>query len=69
METIEGALRSADGYWTVQIVRYGQRQRWYRILHATTMVADKASIATVQQILGDAFETLAPAEADANGVA
>lgn len=61
---IEGALQTPDGYWRVEVVRYGPGQRWYRVTHAATVVAERAPLATVQRILGDAFGTLEPVEAD-----
>jgi hypothetical protein len=60
VETIEGALQTPDGYWQVEIVRYGAKDRWYRVIHAHTVVAERASLATVQRILGDQFATLQP---------
>lgn len=71
METVEGELGTPDGYWRVQIVRTGRDIRWYRVWHADTLVQDRASIATVQRILGDVFATLQPVEpsAGANGIA
>jgi hypothetical protein len=57
----EGALRTADGYWTVEVIRYG-RARWYRISHATTVLEERASLGTVQRILGVAMATLEPVE-------
>jgi hypothetical protein len=57
MERVEAAMQTPDGYWRVEIVRSGG-ERWYRVRHANTVVADKAAIATVQRILGDAFERL-----------
>lgn len=50
-------MQTPDGYWRVEVVRAG-RQRWYRVWHAETVVAEKAAIATVERILGDAFGTL-----------
>jgi len=68
---VEGALVTPDGFWRVEAVRYGPGQRWYRVIHATTVVEEKASLGTVQRILGDAYGTLAPVDAAAgeNGVA
>jgi hypothetical protein len=60
---IESALQSPDGYWRVEVVRYAPGRRWYRILHATTVVADQASLATVERVLGEAFATLEPLDA------
>jgi hypothetical protein len=70
MPTVEGTLVTPDGYWCVQVVRHGT-SRWYRITHATTVVAERASLATVQRVLGDDFAKLRPAEPDdaANGTA
>lgn len=62
-------MKTPDGYWRVEAVRYGRKERGFRIIHSTTVVADKAAIGTVQRILGDAYATLAPVEADADGVA
>jgi hypothetical protein len=62
---VEGAFRTPDGYWLVEIVRYWPRERWYRISHATTVVVERASLGTVQHILGDAFSTLQPVDAEA----
>lgn len=55
-------MQTPDGYWRVEVVKYGRRERWFRILHASTVVAEKASIATVQQILGDLYATLQPVD-------
>lgn len=68
---VEGVLQSADGYWRVEVVKFGRNDRWYRISHAATVVHERASIAVVQRILGDAYATLEPVAAgdDANGVA
>lgn len=57
MEQVEAAMVTPDGYWRVEVVR-DRGQRWYRVRHANTVIAEKASIATVQRILGDAFGTL-----------
>jgi len=65
METVEGELHTPDGYWRVQIIRYGPRDRWYRVTHGTTVVGDRLPIAAVQRILGDAFGLLVPVEAAA----
>ncbi|WP_433730855.1 hypothetical protein ACQP2Y_21185 [Actinoplanes sp. CA-051413] len=59
---VESELRTPDGYWRVQVVRYGPGQRWYRVIHATTQVADRVPLATVQRILGDAMATLEPVQ-------
>jgi hypothetical protein len=70
VEVIEGILRSPDGCWTVQVVRYAPHERWYRVIHGTTTVGDRLPIAAVQRILGDAYATLEPAEpAEGDGVA
>lgn len=67
---IEGALRSPDGYWLVEVVRYGRQDRRYRVSHAATVLADRAVLGTVQRILGDAFDTLQPIETgDEHGAA
>lgn len=69
---IEGELRTPDGYWRVQIVKSGRRERWYRIWHANTLVQDRAALATVQRVLGDAYATLQPVDAtvgEGDGVA
>lgn len=68
---IEGVLQTADGYWTVEVVKFGRADRWYRISHGATLVQERASLAGVQRILGDAFETLHPVAAidGADGVA
>jgi hypothetical protein len=62
VERIEGALQTPDGYWRVEIIRSG-RDRWYRVRHAQTVVAAKASITTVERILGPAFGMLIEADA------
>lgn len=64
-------MRPPDGYWRVEVVRTGRKQRWFRVWHASTLVQDRAALATVQRILGDAFVTLQPVEPSAgeNGVA
>lgn len=59
MERVEAAMRTPDGYWRVEIVRDG-REHWYRVRHAETVVAERAAIATVQRMLGDAFADLHP---------
>ncbi len=61
MEQVEGVLVTPDGYWRVEAIRSG-RDRWYRVWHANTVVADRASIGTVQRILADSFADLTPAE-------
>jgi hypothetical protein len=55
---VEGTLRTPDGYWRVEAVRYGPRERWYRVTHAATVVAERASLETVRRVLGEAFESL-----------
>jgi hypothetical protein len=55
---IEGALQTPDGYWRVDVVRYAPKQRWYRVTHATTVVAERASLETVRRVLGEAFDSL-----------
>lgn len=63
-------MTTPDGYWRVEVVKYGPKQRWYRIMHATTVLHDRASLATVQRILGDAFFALEAAGAgEDDGVA
>ena len=61
---IEGELRTADGYWTVQVVRYRRTETWFRVWHATTVVEERASLASVQRILGEDFATLRPVAGD-----
>jgi len=58
---VQGSLQTPDGYWTVEVIRYG-RARWYRVTHATTVVEERASLGTVQRILGDAMATLEPVQ-------
>jgi hypothetical protein len=70
MEAVEGTLVTPDGYWRVEVIRYGRTERWYRVLHASTVVGDRLPIAAVERILGDAYATLQPVEArDEGGVA
>lgn len=57
---VEGVLKTADGYWVVEVVKFGRADRWYRVSHAATVVQERTSLAGVQRILGDAFETLEP---------
>ena len=52
MEHVEGAMRTPDGAWRVEIVRRGQT-RWYRIVHGEDIV-DWLSIAAVERILDEA---------------
>ena len=52
-------MAAPDGYWRVEVFQQG-RQQWYRILHANTVVQEKAALGTVQRILGDAYDTLEP---------
>ncbi len=59
---IIGAMATPDGYWRVQVVQE-RGQQWFRVWHAQTCVQEKASIATVQRILGDAFGALQPVDA------
>jgi hypothetical protein len=66
---VESELGAPDGYWRVQVVRYGPGQRWYRVLHANTVVADRVPLATVHRILGDAMATLEPADLGEAGTA
>lgn len=63
MEKILGAMATPDGYWRVEVYR-DRGSQWYRVIHANTVVHDKAAIATVQRILGDQFAKLAAVEAD-----
>jgi bifunctional non-homologous end joining protein LigD len=48
---VEGAMRTPDGAWRVEIVRRG-RTRWYRIVHGED-VLDWLSIAAVERILAE----------------
>lgn len=67
---IEGVLETPDGYWRIEVVKFGRSDHWYRISHGATLVQERASLAGVQRILGDAFETLQPVAAGLdNGVA
>jgi bifunctional non-homologous end joining protein LigD len=59
MERITGAMQTPDGYWRVEVYRSG-REHWYRVLHGTTVVHDRAAIGTVQRILGEQFAELEP---------
>jgi hypothetical protein len=71
VETIKGVLQTPDGYWRVEAVKSG-RALWYRIWHATTLVQDRAALATVERVLGEAYATLQPvdgAASEGNGVA
>ena len=61
MELIIGAMQTPDGYWRVEVLREGG-DRWYRVIHAATVVHDKAPMAVVQRILGDAYTDLAPVD-------
>lgn len=63
MERVEGVLATPDGYWRVEVIRDG-RNRCFRVWHANTIVEAKASITTVQRILGAAFADLAPASGE-----
>jgi bifunctional non-homologous end joining protein LigD len=49
---VEGAMRTPDGEWRVEVVRHG-RTRWYRIVHGED-VMDWLSIAAVERILTEA---------------
>jgi hypothetical protein len=60
---IEGALQTPDGYWLVEVVRYGRHERWYRVTHGATVVGEKVSIGTARAMLGDAYADLVPVEA------
>jgi len=65
---VEGELCTPDGYWRVEVVRFGHRSRWYRVWHGQTVVAERAVLGTVQAILGDAYPTLQPVdEPDSDG--
>lgn len=55
-------MQTADGYWRVEVVQ-DRGQQWFRVWHAQTLVQEKASIATVQRILGDVFGALQPVNA------
>jgi hypothetical protein len=59
MARIIGAMQTPDGYWRVEVVQ-DRGQQWFRVWHAQTLVHDKAAIATVERILGDAFGALKP---------
>lgn len=58
---IESALQTPDGYWRVEVIRV-RRERFYRIIHGTTVVHEMAGLATVERVLGDAFPTLVPVD-------
>jgi hypothetical protein len=49
---IEGAMRTPDGQWRVEIVRRGST-RWYRLVHGDNVV-DWLSITGVERLLADA---------------
>ena len=49
---VEGAMRTPDGQWRVEIIRRG-RTRWYRVVHGDEVI-DWLSIASVERILRDA---------------
>ena len=49
---VEGAMRTPDGAWRVEIVRRG-RTRWYRVVHGDD-VQDWLSISSVERILSEA---------------
>ncbi|MEV6634013.1 hypothetical protein AB0M54_25010 [Actinoplanes sp. NPDC051470] len=51
-DEVEGAMRTPDGQWRVEIVRRG-RTRWYRVVHGDEVI-DWLSIASVERILRDA---------------
>jgi hypothetical protein len=65
---IEGELRTPDGTGRC---RSPVREHPALVPTATrtTVIQEKASLGTVQRILGDAYETLAPVNVDADGVA
>ncbi|MFG1608718.1 hypothetical protein [Actinoplanes sp. NPDC049265] len=49
---VEGAMRTPDGAWRVEIVRRG-RTRWYRVVHGDEVI-DWLSITSVERILHEA---------------
>ncbi len=61
MARIIGAMQTPDGYWCVEVMQQRSEQ-WFRVWHAQTLVQEKAAIATVQRILGDAYGTLQSAD-------
>lgn len=60
VERITGVMQTPDGYWRVEAYRQGPKTQWYRVIHGTSTVVDKAALATVQRILGDQFAELQP---------
>ena len=63
-EIILSAMQTPDGYWRVEVYRErGARKQWFRVLHAATVVADKAPIGVVRDILGDQYAALEPVAA------
>lgn len=63
-------MQTPDGYWRVEIHRKPMStEHWYRVVHATTVLADRAALATVQHILGEAFADLVPVDAEPDEVA
>jgi hypothetical protein len=61
-ERLIGEMRTPDGYWRVQVYQAGRNPQWYRVIHGTTIVHEKAPIGTVQHILGDAYADLVVTE-------
>jgi hypothetical protein len=58
----EDALQTPDGYWRVEVVRYGRKDVRYRVTHAQTVLGERLSLGTVQRMLGEAFGTLQPVD-------
>ena len=57
-------MATPDGYWRVEVVRVPMtKQRWYRIWHAQTLVAERATIGMVQAMLGEQYADLQPVDA------
>jgi hypothetical protein len=66
---VESAMETPDGYWRVEVIRYGHRERWFRVIHGTTVLTENAAIGTVEYLLGDAYADLAPVPVDRDGAA
>lgn len=59
MEKILGAMQTPDGYWRVEVYRVPRSaQQWFRLIHAQTVLIEKATIGQVQDALGEAYADL-----------
>lgn len=57
-----GQMRTPDGLWTVQVVRYPDRTQWYRVVGPDGQAHERDALGTVLWRLGQAGYQLADLE-------